>query len=111
MKITIENINNLNISNSNKSLLKALLIDVEDLNNIATNANQEYKKLYIDFQDWHNEYNAERTDPCPDYYGYYTLRFEKNPNEKCGIEMNLEDLDLVICSLYNYAEFMGDFKI
>lgn len=111
MKITTENINDLNISHSNKSLLKALLIDIEELNNLVDNVNQDYKKLYIDFQDWHNEYSEERTDPCPDYYGCYTLRFEKNPNETCGVEMDIEMLDTVICSLVNYVEFIGDFTL
>ena len=111
MKITKDNIDKLKISDNDKNLLKALLIDIEEINNLSDNVHQEYKKLYIDYQDYHNEYSEERVDPCPDYYGMYTLRFEKNPNEKCGIEMDLDTLDTVICSIYNFTDFMIDFKL
>lgn len=111
MKVTLENLNTLHIDVKERNLLGALILDLMEINNIASNSNQEYKKLYIDWQDFHNEYSPEWTDPCPDYYGYYTLRFEKNPSEICGIEMTLDDLDMVLCTLNNYVDFLGDFKI
>ena len=76
-------------------LLAALLNDVEEINNNST------KSLYIDWQDYHNEYSSEWVEPCPDFYGYYTLRNNFN-NEKIGVEMTIGDLDMVLCTLYEY---------
>ena len=76
-------------------LLAALLNDVEEINNNST------KSLYIDWQDYHNEYSPERIEPCPDFYGYYTLR-NNFSNEKIGVEMTIGDLDMVLCTLYEY---------
>lgn len=96
MKITKENLDKLPIIE--RPLVEALLNDLETINSLGT------KKLYIDWQDWHNEYSPERTDPCPDYYGYYTLRFVSN-NDIVGVEMDLDTLDTVMCVLYNYLEY------
>ena len=76
-------------------LLAALLNDVEEINNNST------KSLYIDWQDYHNEYSSEWVEPCPDFYGYYTLR-NNFGNEKIGVEMTIGDLDMVLCTLYEY---------
>jgi len=76
-------------------LLAALLNDVEEINNNST------KSLYIDWQDYHNEYSPEWVEPCPDFYGYYTLR-NNFGNEKIGVEMTIGDLDMVLCTLYEY---------
>ena len=79
--------------------LKSLLNDVKDLNNIV-DPNQ---RIFIDYNDGHTEYSSERTDPCPDYYGMFTLRFENRPHIKIGDEMNINELDTVICSLYDFV--------
>ena len=76
-------------------LLAVLLNDVEEINNNST------KSLYIDWQDYHNEYSPEWIEPCPDFYGYYTLR-NNFGNEKIGVEMTIGDLDMVLCTLYEY---------
>ncbi len=104
MKITKENINELNILNVDKCLLNALLLDIDEFNNELDKQNLSNKKLYIDYQDYHNEYSPERCDPCPDYFGYYFLRFENNPNETCGVEMLLDDLDKTLCVLINFIK-------
>lgn len=93
MKITNENIKNLSISSGEQALLESLLVDLDDINNFIE------EPLYIDFQDWHNEYSPERIDPCPDYYGMYTV---KRNGKTIGIEMTIGDLDLVICVLYQF---------
>ena len=98
MKITIDNIENLDIKQREKNLLKALLKDLENLNQ------KSRESLYIDIQDYHNEYSPERVDPCPDYYGYYTIRTEKDSFETIGVEMTIDDLDIVMCALCNYIE-------
>lgn len=97
MKISKETIKN--IPEKEQSLLKALIEDLE-----VINANTPVKEniLYIDWQDFHDMYSPERIDPCPDYYGMYTLRRESSPNESVGVEMSLAELDDTLCFLYNY---------
>lgn len=104
MKITKENINQLNIDNiiktSDINLLNALLTDINEINKISGN------NLYIDIQDFHNEYSAERTEPCPDNFGYYSIRSEKIPCEKIGDFYNIQDLDNAILIIYDYITIL-----
>ena len=79
--------------------------NIEELNQLLEDKDEAYRKLYIDYQDYHNEYSPERTDPCPDYYGLFSLRFEKNPYETVGDMMTLEELDTILCALVNFMEF------
>lgn len=81
-------------------LLAALLNDLEEINSSEVSFFKN-KILYINWQTYHNEYSPERVDPCPDYYGYYTLRDSFN-DKVIGIEMTIEDLDMVLCTLYGY---------
>lgn len=97
MKIDFNNYKKI-IPEKEQEKVLALLFDLEDINNVSSPQN-----LYIDWQDFHNEYFPERTDPCPDYYGYYTLRDEFMPYETIGVEMTLDDLDMALCMLYNYV--------
>lgn len=97
MKITNNNIDNLPISDHEKGLLKVLLINLASINS------KSKQELYIDWQDYHTEYSPEWTDPCPDYYGTYTIRAINNPYESLGVEMTLDDLDTALCLLYNYV--------
>ena len=92
MKIIDDNIHY--VPKKERSLIKALLVDLSEINSFGN------KQLYIDWQDYHNEYSPERVDPCPDYYGCYTLR-DKN-NNMIGIEMDIDTLDTVLCTLFNY---------
>lgn len=102
MKVTIENFKDIE---NNQGLLESLLIDLEELNQLLEDKDEAYRKLYIDYQDYHNEYSPERTDPCPDYYGLFSLRFEKNPYETVGDMMTLEELDNALFILINFVEF------
>lgn len=95
MKITRRNFKEI-IPKEEQEHLNALLDDLEDVNLYSKN------KLYFDWQDYHDEYSCERTDPCPDYYGYYTLRFEKKPNEIVGDVMTIDELDNALCILFSY---------
>lgn len=88
-----------------QNLLQSLLLDLEELNQLLEDNGKSYKKLYIDYINEHTEYSSERTDPCPDYYGLFMLRFEKNDYECIGCEMTLDELDLVLCTLINFIEF------
>jgi len=111
MKVTQENIKDIkyiydyhNVENG-KNILDSLLIDLGELNNELDNKGESYKKLYIDYEDKHTEYSPERTDPCPDYYGTFTLRFENKPYETVGGVMDLNELDTVLCALIDFIEF------
>lgn len=94
MKINNENVNIL--PENEQGLIKALLKDLEDINS------KSKIKLYIDWIDEHTEYSPEWTDPCPDFYGMYTIRPINTPCESIGVEMTISDLDMVMCALYNY---------
>ena len=110
MKVTVNNIKDINYVEGyaldfGKKFLKSLLIDVNELNDTLINKNQSNKQIYIDYENKHTEYSPERTDPCPDYYGMFSLRFEKNQYEKIGDMMTLTELDDAICLLSNFVEF------
>ena len=106
MKITIDNLEEAKKINDkiNISYLESLCIDLMELNNELENQNLNHKKLYIDIQDYHNEYSPERTDPCPDYYGMFSLRFEKNEMKIGEYIKNLEDLDSILFTLIEFFE-------
>lgn len=98
MRVSNENIKTLPISDKEQSLLQALLDDLEEINK-----KEERPAIYIDWQDYHNEWSPERTDPCPDYYGYYTLRWSHDNSEMIGMEVTIYGLDMALCTLYNYV--------
>ena len=103
MRIDIENYKE--VPKKERKQLYALLVDIEELNNLLEELGLENRKLYIDWQDYHNEYSEERTDPCPDYYGYYRLKFENDHLESVGVEMDIDTLDSVLCSFINFLEY------
>lgn len=90
-----DNINSLPTKHE-RDLAKALLKDLEELNKELP------KQLSIEWQDYHNEYSAERTDPCPDYYGMYKIIYDGG--EMVGMEMDIDELDTTMCAL---SEFKG----
>ena len=92
MIITKNNIKDIPISDKNKSLLNALLQDLEEINN---NLPKTYH-ISIDWIDKHTKYSPERVDPCPDYYGMYRLW---QGDKTLGIEMDLETVDYVLAVL------------
>ena len=98
MRVTYENIKTLPINDKEKGLLRALLLDIDDINKMDIKP-----PIYIDWQDFHNEYSPEWTDPCPDYYGCYTLKSEALEGEIIGIEMTIDMLDDTLCALSNYV--------
>ena len=100
MKVTLKTIKTLPINDRDKDLLEGLLIDLKEINQVSNKP-----KIYIEFQDRHNEYSPERTDPCPDYYGYYTIRSE-TCEDLLGVEMDLDTLDTALCLLNNYLVYL-----
>ena len=111
MKVTVDNIKDIdyiyNYCNieTDRKLLKSLLDDIKELNQLLVDKNESYRQVYIDYENSHTEYSPERTDSCPDYYGLFTLRFVKNPYETIGEPMTLNELDSAICLLINFTEF------
>lgn len=95
MIVTEENINRL--PEKEQGLVKALLIDVDEINYHKPLNNTS---IYIYWIDQHTEWSPERTDPCPDYYGMY--RIVRHNGEYLGVEMTLDDLDMALCLLHNY---------
>ena len=108
MKINDNNINEIvyyagtsRHSKSCQKVLKSLLLDLELINaKLADN----WGKMYIDYETDHTEYLPERTDPCPDYYGTFTLRWEESPGECVGDRMTIEELDTLMCGLFDVIE-------
>ena len=110
MKVTVDNIANIErISGydleNGKMILKALLDDIKELNDLLIDKGESYRQIYIDYINEHTEYSPERVDPCPDYYGMFALRFERNPYETIGDIMLLDEVDNAICILINFMEF------
>lgn len=95
MKVTRETISN--IPDNDRELIISLLNDIRDINNSIKDYSEN---IYIDWQDYHDEYSPERTDPCPDYYGMYTIM---RNNECLSEKLTLNDLDSQLCLLYNYV--------
>ena len=107
MKITKDNLKEIKKINDkiNINYLESLYIDLIELNNELENKNLSHKKLYIDIQDYHDdyeEYSPERLDPCPDYYGMFSLRFE-NDNYMIGDFIGrLDELDTILFTLVEF---------
>lgn len=104
MKVTIDNFKGI-IPVKDQPLCEALLIDLMELNQLLEDKDEAYRKLYIDYEVNHTEYSAERVDPCPDYYGMFSLRFEKDSYETVGDYMTIVELDNIMCALINFVEF------
>ena len=106
MKIIIDNLQEAKKINNkiNLSYLESLCIDLMELNNTLEDKNLEYKKLYIDIQDYHDEYSPERTDPCPDYYGMLSLRFENDDSKVGDFIERLDELDTILFTLIEFIE-------
>lgn len=95
MKITKENYKV--VPENEQSILLSLLDDLDDINGSSLYSNN----LYIIWIKEHTDWSPERTDPCPDYYGYYRLMLGK---DYIGEIMSLDQLDSAMCLLYNIME-------
>lgn len=103
MKVTFDNIKDIPLKEVERDLLVSLLMDIDEINSITGD------NLYIDWQDYHNEYSPERTDPCPDYYSYYTIWF--NEDEHIGLEVTIDQLEEYLCVLSSYVDFKYGKKV
>ena len=80
--------------------------NLKEIKKINDKININYlESLYIDIQDYHDdyeEYSPERLDPCPDYYGMFSLRFE-NDNYMIGDFIGrLDELDTILFTLVEF---------
>ena len=105
MILTKENIQTLDISDNDKKLLDALLDDVNEINEMIINDLDREYAIEIRYQDWHDDYSPERTYPCPDFYGYYSL-VEMRTKEWIGDPMTLNELDGRLCAIINLLEIV-----
>lgn len=103
MKLTDENYKDY-VPKKDQELFGSLLIDLSTLNSILVDQGEAYRKLYFDIETNHTPYSPERTDPCPDYYGMYTIRFEKNKYETVGDYMTINELDNAMLIISNFVE-------
>ena len=106
MVITRENINSIDIQSVQKDQEKiiALLQDLELINSFTKN------KYSINVQEYHNEYSPERCEPCPDYYGYFTLVYKDGDHyEVIGDVMDIDTLDDTLFVLYTFVVETNEF--
>ena len=85
-------------------LLETLLNELEGINNVL-DKRMNYGRVFIDYCDEHTEYSPERTEPCPDYYGTFSLRWEDTPCDTIGENgKTLPKLDSDICFLSEFVD-------
>ena len=89
MKITRENYTV--VPENEQKLLLALLDDIDNF--------PAPLELEIHWQEWHTEYSCEWTDPCPDYWHTYSLRWEGN-DETINDGFTIDELNNNMCTLY-----------
>ena len=98
----IDNIEKLDLLPDNeRQLVISLLDEIKEINKEVNNHRNYFYHLEVDWQDYHNEYSPERVDPCPDYYGYYSLIEGK---KVIGDKMTIEELDNAIFIIKEFIE-------
>lgn len=98
----IDNIKKLDVlPEEERDLIHSLLDEITEINKNVNNHRNYFYHLEIDWQDYHNEYSPERVDPCPDYYGYYSLIEGK---KVIGDKMTIEELDNAIFIIKEFIE-------
>lgn len=95
MKLTFDNyisvLNDFDIRET--ELVFALLQDANEYSN-----NIFPKTLEIHINEHHTEYSAERTDPCPDYYSMFYIKWN-NSNDIINDYFTLSELNEHMCTL------------
>ena len=103
MRLTNENFKEY-VPKEDQNLFESLLIDLMELNQVLEDQGEKYRQLYFSIETEHTEYSPEWTDPCPDYYGMYSICFENNPYEIVGDYMTIDALDDAMLILCNFVE-------
>jgi len=98
----IDNLEKINLLPKNeRNIIHYLLEEINEINKEVNNHRNYFYNLNIDWQDYHDEYSPERVDPCPDYYGYYSLI---EGNKVIGDKMTIEELDNAIFIIEEFIE-------
>lgn len=85
-------------------LLLSLVKEARDINSILTNfPGQDMKTISIYWENEHTEYSPERTDPCPDNYGFFYIMMN-GVNHTIGEAMSIDQLDESLSLLYDFVE-------
>ena len=85
-------------------LLLSLVKEARDINSILTNfPGQDMKTISIYWENEHTEYSPERTDPCPDNYGFFYIMMN-GVNQTIGDAMSIDQLDESLSLLYDFVE-------
>lgn len=91
MQITKENLNLL--PEKERNFVKNLLdYDLQEINSFNKGV------FTLHWQDCHDEYSPERTDPCPDFYGKYDIR--KDGKRVMYLPVGLVELDEYVFFLF-----------
>lgn len=101
MRLTKENLGGIQLEDKDKRLLIGNLSDINELNCMTG------KDFYLDWQDFHDEYSPERTDPCPDYYGYFSIRENSHYSTIGEMYPTVKELDNAIIVLVDSFSTMG----
>lgn len=96
------------LPNHEEKLVWSLYDDLLKINKIIEDNIDINKSIYLHWQDWHNEYSAERTDPCPDYYGTYKLI--NSLGETIGEYMDIDELDKILFTIEELLNHLYDKK-
>ena len=91
-------------------LLNSLLDELNGINDMTIDIHGDKASLLsIAWENEHTEYSPERTDPCPDYYGFFyiikdgvTIGGASTAN--IGGAMSIDQLEEAICLLDDFVE-------
>lgn len=132
MIVTKENINKVEITEKEKSLLLSLLDDVDEFNELIgypeDNDNQfifveKLPRIWISWQNYHDEYSPENLE-APDNYGcfricispvdiiekkYHSRIESRNAFIPISSELTLDELDTNLCSFVGYFSDARDY--
>lgn len=101
MRLTKENVDKIPLEEKDRRLLIPNISDINELNSMTG------KDFYLDWQDFHDEYSPERTDPCPDYYGYFSIRENSYYSTIGEMYSTVKELDDAILVLMDSFSTMG----
>lgn len=101
MRITRENVDKIPLEEKDRRLLTSNISDINELNEMTG------KDFFLDWQDFHDEYSPERTDPCPDYYAYFSIREDSYYSTIGEMYSTVKELDNAILVLTDAFSTMG----
>lgn len=95
-----------NLGKLDLELVKALIDDAK----LYSNNGVLPHTLEVCIDDVHTDYSPEWTEPCPDYYGTFALRW-KDSAEIINDGFSLSDLDWNMCTLLQGFEQLQELGV